>query len=147
MMIPRIINDVNGLEAFRNQLKASHLPHEDLSNDHLLIGYYDNDQLIGTGGIEVHEEYGLIRSVSITNGNRSKKLGTQITHHLILQAKEKNLKGLYLLTETARDFFLKFGFELIERDQVAEAIKSSTEFSHVCPVSASCMYLDFKRSC
>lgn len=147
-MIPIEVNTPASLETFTKQLRASGLPYEDLSKDqHVLIGYYENEKLIGTGGIEIYEDYGLIRSVSITAANRGKKLGSQIAYHLIDKAKEKNLTGLYLLTETAKDFFLKIGFETIDRHAVAKPVLSSSECSHVCPVTATCMYLHLKKSC
>lgn len=147
-MIPVDINTPEYLEAFTEQLKTAGLPYEDLSKEkHVLIGYYENEKLIGTGGIEIYDDYGLIRSVSITAANRGKKLGTQIAYHLIDKAKEKNLTGLYLLTETAKDFFTKIGFETIDRNAVAKPVQASSEFSHVCPVTATCMYLQLKKSC
>lgn len=144
-MIPLSIKTPDQWETFTDQLKTVGLPYEDLSDkNHLLVGYYEGDELIGTGGIEIYGDFGLIRSVSITAANRGKNLGTQITHHLINEARKKELKGLYLLTETAKDFFLKIGFELISRDEVAKPVLASSEFSHVCPVTAACMYLNLK---
>ncbi|MFZ1806841.1 MAG: arsenic resistance N-acetyltransferase ArsN2 [Cyclobacteriaceae bacterium] len=146
-MIPVDINTPEYLEAFTGQLKTAGLPYEDLSTEeHVLIGYYEDDKLIGTGGIEIYGNYGLIRSVSITAHNRGKKLGSQIAQHLIDKAKEKKLTGLYLLTETAKDFFLKIGFEVIDRNDVAKPVHASSEFSHVCPVTATCMYLQLQPS-
>lgn len=147
-MIPVDINTPEYFEAFTGQLKTAGLPYEDLNTEEqVLIGYYENDNLIGTGGIEIYGNYGLIRSVSITANNRGKKLGTQIAYHLIDKAKEKKLTGLYLLTETAKDFFTKIGFETIHRDAVAKPVQASSEFSHVCPVTATCMYLHLQQSC
>ncbi|MEQ8364924.1 MAG: arsenic resistance N-acetyltransferase ArsN2 [Cyclobacteriaceae bacterium] len=147
-MIPIDINTSEHLEAFTAQLKTAGLPYEDLSKEeHVLIGYYENEQLIGTGGIEIYENYGLIRSVSISAPNRGKKLGSKIAYHLIDKAKEKDLTGLYLLTETAKDFFLKIGFEVVDRNAVVKPVQASSEFSHVCPVTATCMYLHLQQSC
>lgn len=145
-MIPVDINAPEYLEAFTGQLKTAGLPYEDLSSEeHVLIGYYEDGKLIGTGGIEIYENYGLIRSVSITAAHRGKKLGSKIAYHLIDKANEKNLTGLYLLTETAKDFFLKIGFEVIDRNKVVKPVHASSEFSHVCPVTATCMYLHLKK--
>jgi len=145
---PVVISDQECFNAFRNQIKAAGLPFEDLDKDkHLLIGYYRNDELVGTGGMEVYGEHGLIRSVSVSPQHRGKKLGLKIALHLIAKAKESELKGLYLLTETAKDFFLKIGFEVIDREQAPSDVKKSTEFLHVCPASAVCMHLPLPECC
>lgn len=145
---PRIISDQQCFQEFLDQLKLSGLPFEDLDKDqHLLVGYYENEKLIGTGAMEIYGDYGLLRSVSITEAMRGKKLGSKITYHLIEHARLSSLKGLYLLTETAKGFFEKIGFELIDRNKAVAEIKNSSEFRHVCPASAVCMYLDLQRAC
>lgn len=148
IMIPKEINSPANFEAFTNQLKIAGLPFEDLKDgNQILFGYFQDNLIIGTGGIEIYENHGLIRSVSVSARNRGKQLGSRIAYHLIDKAREKNLHGLYLLTETAKDFFLKIGFEIISRDAVAKPVLRSSEFSHVCPVTATCMYLNLQRAC
>lgn len=145
---PRVISDQECFQEFLDLLKLAGLPYEDLDKDrHLLVGYYDTEKLIGTGAMEIYGEYGLLRSVSIAEEMRGKKLGSKITYHLIEHAKLSSLKGLYLLTETAKGFFEKIGFELIDKNIAVEEIKRSSEFTHVCPASAVCMYLDLQRTC
>ena len=136
------IKDPEGFEAFRTLLKSSGLPADDLDYQRdLLVGYYEEGSLVGTGGLEVHGGYGLLRSLSVKLGIRGKSVGTAITEYLLNQAKEKKLKGIYLLTETAKGFFEKKGFQVVTRDQVPGEVKSSSEFSHVCPTSAVVMRL------
>lgn len=147
-MQPRIINELEDFEVFKSSLASAKLPYEDLNiHDHLLIGYFDGDKMIGTGGIEIYGQYGLLRSVSIDENRRGKDLGTKIALHLIDKAKEGDLKRIYLLTETAKEFFLKLGFRVIDRSQAAHEVKASAEFTHVCPASAVCMYLDLTSTC
>ncbi len=144
-MQPKVIKDPEAFTRFKESLDAAGLPHEDLNMaDHLLIGYYEMEDLIGTGGLEIYVEYGLLRSVSITAHNRGKRLGSEIIRHLIEKGKESGLKGIYLLTETARHFFAKIGFTEIDRSEAAEEVKDCAEFAHVCPASAVCMYLDLE---
>ena len=145
---PRVISGPGCFKAFLDQLKLSGLPFEDLDKDkHLLVGYYDKEKLIGTGAMEIYGDYGLLRSVSIIEAMRGKKLGSKIAYHLIERAKLSDLRGLYLLTETAKDFFEKIGFEVIDRNSAVEEIRNSPEFTHVCPASAVTMYFDLKRRC
>ena len=72
---------------------------------------------------------------------RGKALGKEIVEEIIDKAKQLKIKDLYLLTETAHDYFLKKGFQDVPRDAVPDAIKQSTEFSQVCQVSATVMKL------
>ncbi len=145
---PRVISDQDCFQSFKAQLKLAGLPFEDLDKDkHLLVGYYENEKLIGTGVMEIYGDFGLLRSVSIVEAMRGRKLGSKIVYHLIERAKLSDLSGLYLLTETAKEFFEKIGFEVVDRNEAAFEIKNSSEFTYVCPASAVCMYLDLKRKC
>jgi amino-acid N-acetyltransferase len=75
-------------------------------------------------------------------GIRGKSVGTTITEYLLDEARKRQLKGIYLLTETAHGFFLKKGFKDVPRNAVPEEVKQSAEFSKLCPESAAVMCLD-----
>lgn len=136
------IQSAEGFETFRALLKASNLPADDLDYKRdLLVGYYEGSDLVGTGGLEIHGDYGLLRSLSVKMGIRGRSVGTTITEYLLNKAKEKKLKAIYLLTETAKGFFEKKGFREVKRDDVPSEVKASSEFSTVCPVSATVMVL------
>jgi amino-acid N-acetyltransferase len=138
----KLINDAGSFEAFRSLLKASSLPADDLNYERdLLVGYYEGDALVGTGGLEIHGSYALLRSLSVKLGIRGKAVGTTITEYLLDEAKKKKLKAIFLLTETARGFFQKKGFTEIPRESVPEEVKASSEFAHVCPSTAVVMTL------
>jgi len=139
----KLIKDTESFEAFRSLLKASGLPADDLDfNRDLLVGYYEGDALVGTGGLEIYGPYALLRSLSVKMGIRGKSVGTTITEFLLDEAKKKKLKEIFLLTETARGFFLKKGFKDVPRQAVPEEVKRSAEFSKLCPDSAAVMRLE-----
>lgn len=139
----RLISSTDEFRVFQEQLQASDLPWRDLRFDRdLLVGYYEGDSLVGTGCLEIYGTEALLRSLSVRLGIRGKSIGTGITQFLLQHARNKNIRSVYLLTETARDFFLKKGFLEINRSNVPESIKSSSEFSNVCPASAIVMKLD-----
>jgi amino-acid N-acetyltransferase len=54
-------------------------------------------------------------------------------------AKQNAVKELILLTTTASDYFSKKAYRTIERNNVPEEIKKSSEFSSTCPSSAVIM--------
>jgi len=131
------------LNSLRDFLKANQLPADDLKlADSLYLTYYDsNEALIGSGGLEFYGDKALLRSLAVSQAMRSQSQGKQIVEDLIEQVKSKDIKEIYLLTLTAYYFFLKKGFTEINREAVPDEIKSSTEFSQVCPSSARVMRL------
>lgn len=138
----RLITNAEDFEIFRALLRSSNLPADDLDyKKDLLVGYYEGNSLVGTGGLEIYGPYALLRSLSVRMGIRGKSVGTTITEYLLAEARKRKLKSIYLLTETAHGFFLKKGFVDLARDQVPEEVKASSEFTHVCPSSASVMVL------
>jgi amino-acid N-acetyltransferase len=137
------IKDTESFEAFRSLLKSSGLPADDLDFQRdLLVGYYEGDSLVGTGGLEIYKPYALLRSLSVKMGIRGKAVGTAMTEYLLAEAKMRKLKSIYLLTETAHGFFQKKGFTDVPRDAVPEEVKRSAEFSKLCPQSAAVMCLE-----
>lgn len=138
----KLIQDPESFEAFKSLLKTSELPADDLDYQRdLLVGYYEGDQLVGTGGLEIYEPYALLRSLSVKLGIRGRAVGSTITEYLLDEARKRNVKAIYLLTTTARGFFHKKGFHDITREAVPEEVKRSAEFSKLCPETAAVMVL------
>ncbi len=142
----KLIDDEKSFEAFRELLRASDLRADDLNfSKDLLVGYFEGDALVGTGGLEVYGSYGLLRSLSVKFGIRGKSVGTNITEYLIDEAKNKKLKAIYLLTEKASGFFQKRGFTAVDREQVPAELKVSSEFTKPGPDGAVAMMLDLTK--
>jgi amino-acid N-acetyltransferase len=99
----------------------------------------EGNEILGCGGLEVYGNSALLRSVAVETGHQGHGLGKQITHEILASARTKNVKTIYLLTETAEDFFSRFGFKKISRKEVEPAIQRTTEFTELCPLSAAVM--------
>jgi amino-acid N-acetyltransferase len=95
--------------------------------------------IIGTIGLEHYDETGLLRSVAVLPQYQSKGIGDRLVNTMIEYAKEKNIKQVYLLTETAQKFFEKKGFTPVERSEVKGEVLTSEEFVTACSESALCM--------
>jgi amino-acid N-acetyltransferase len=100
----------------------------------------DDGQVRAAGVIEWHAEPGkepdgLVRSVVVDPESRGQGLG----QFLIETIKASTKRDLYLLTETATDFFLKLGFESIDRALAPPALRASEEFRCLCGESAAFM--------
>jgi amino-acid N-acetyltransferase len=119
-------------------LSESGLPTADLSDPQLYIYTVDGDP-VGVGGIEQYGTVGLLRSVAIEEAARGQGYGTALTDALLDRGRAEGITELFLLTTTAADFFARLGFERTDRAAAPEQIRETTQFSEVCPDTATCM--------
>lgn len=120
-------------------LEENNLPVIDLDSDKDLFALMQEDTVIGSGGLEFLEECALLRSVSVKQDFRGKGLGKFITTQLEEISRHKGIVSVYLLTNTAKDFFAKEGYTEIRREDAPSSIQNTSEFSSVCPSSATVM--------
>lgn len=97
------------------------------------------DPVAATATLEVYGDAALLRSVAVDERMRGRGLGHVITRAALDLARERGVRNVYLLTETAGDFFPRFGFEKILRADVPEQVVQSVEFTTLCPVSSLVM--------
>ena len=128
----------------RDEIKAlllsQKLPVEDLPLP--LSDFYvavETGMIRGLIGMERYGQYGLLRSLVVDPPYRNQQIAGTLVAILEQKAATSGIKALYLLTETAAIYFTKKGFESINREEVPDEVKMSSEFSHVCPVSAVVM--------
>jgi amino-acid N-acetyltransferase len=102
----------------------------------------DGDRIVGCAALEVHGDAGLLRSVAVAPERRGEGLGQDLTRAALDLARTRDLRRIYLLTETAERFFPRFGFRRISRAEVVGPVRESVEFRSACPESASVMVLE-----
>lgn len=134
------------LEAIYALLKLVALPIEGVeeSIDHFLLLKRQTDakeEIIGCVGLEKYDHYALLRSAAIHPEHQGKKYGKQLTLAIVAYAKLVGVEQIYLLTDTAEQFFKGMGFSKIERSQVPAIVKTSIEFESLCDESATVMTL------
>ena len=93
----------------------------------------------GCAGLEIYGNSALLRSLAIAPEYQGKGLGTVLTEALIQDARERGIKTLFLLTETAEDFFRHFGFRVVEREIIPKDVKTSIEFTKLCTETPAMM--------
>lgn len=98
-------------------------------------------ELVAVAGLEVYDHVGLMRSVAVAQEYRHSGLGRGLTRAMINKARSMGLERLYLLTETASDYFYRFGFRPIDRSEVYAPVLGSEQFRTVCSSNAVSMYL------
>jgi amino-acid N-acetyltransferase len=133
-------------------LAGNDLPIADLDSAYssLFVCESAAGERVGVGGLEVggegerqiEHDAGLLRSVAVEESARGAGYGTAICERLLDRARTADLDAVFLLTTTAEEFFADLGFERVQRNQVPDSIRSSTEFSDLCPASATCMKRD-----
>jgi amino-acid N-acetyltransferase len=124
-------------------LQRNELPATDLDNGKQLFALVDNDVVVGSGGLEIFHDVALLRSLSVNTALRGKGLGKVITKGLEQIARQKGIHSIFLLTTTAKDFFEKEHYVVVDRNDVPEPIKQTSEFSGLCPSTAIVMKKHF----
>jgi amino-acid N-acetyltransferase len=89
--------------------------------------------IIGCVGLEIYRESALLRSLAVHPDMRKKGLGSRLVDFATGSAKRNGVETLYLLTNTAEEFFKQRGFTLIERELVPDEVRQSIEFTKLCP--------------
>ncbi len=100
--------------------------------------------VIGVAGLEIHGSDGVLRSVAVDPAYRGGGLGGRLAATVIASARQAGLRRLYLLTETAEDYFPRHGFRPIPRADASDAVQDSVEFRESCPDTAVAMVLDLE---
>jgi len=104
----------------------------------------ENEELIGVVGLETYGRYGLLRSLAVRPDFRNQSIASILVEQIEKLALSEELKSIFLLTETAPDYFARKGYHIITRTEIPEEVQQSSEFSHICPQSAIAMKKDLQ---
>jgi amino-acid N-acetyltransferase len=99
-------------------------------------------ELIGVAGVECYAGDGLFRSAAVSERFAGRGIGETLTRNRLSWARHEGLRTLYLLTETAAEYWPRFGFVRIARASAPDAILASPEWAGGCPAGAVAMRLD-----
>jgi amino-acid N-acetyltransferase len=106
----------------------------------------DAGQVVGAAALELYAEGALLRSVVVDVSVQGHGIGRQLTAAALALANELDVPMVFLLTTTAAEFFPRFGFERISREDVPQSVRASVEFQSACPASAVVMRRMVNRS-
>lgn len=96
--------------------------------------------MIGTIGLEIYDKTALLRSLVVRKEFQGRGYGQKLCRELLSRAGVFGIENIFLLTETAKDFFTREGFQVIEREAVHDEIKQTNEYSTLCPSDSTCMF-------
>jgi amino-acid N-acetyltransferase len=121
-------------------LERTRLPIDGLV-DHLstTLVARQSGRVVGSAALEVYNDGALLRSVAVDPELQGTGLGHRLTEAATARAVEMGVPAVFLLTTTAENFFPKFGFSRIEREDVPAGVQQSVEFRSACPASAVVM--------
>ena len=113
--------------------------------DHLVPCFLvarENGRVVACASLEEYEGAGLLRSVAVDPSHRNRGLARSLVTALIERAHSRGLATVYLLTDTAADYFARHGFRTITRDQVRPAVLASEQLSGENCASSTVMVLE-----
>ena len=93
----------------------------------------------GVVGIELYGSEALLRSLAVRESERNGGTGRALVAAAETYACNAGVCSVYLLTETAAAFFASLGYCALAREDAPPAIRSTTQFSALCPDSAHLM--------
>lgn len=121
-------------------LEEADLPVAGVTHAESFLVAREQERLIGCIGLEVYGDVGLLRSLVVRPETRGSGLGKLLVEQLLETARARGVSTMYLLTTTADEYFPRFGFEPIPRDQADSRLQASEEFRGACPDAAVCMW-------
>jgi amino-acid N-acetyltransferase len=130
------------LPAVHELVRAAGLPLEGLDDAaHVLVAVADG-VVVGTVALERHDDASgpvfLLRSAAVGTSCRSRGIGAVLVTAALAVVDTASAE-VALLTETAADYFPRFGFRPVPRDALPAALAASAELGGACPVSAAAL--------
>jgi len=133
--------DLAGTKALLDRVGLPHPQIDKRFDDYLVLR--DEALVVGCVALELYDEAAVLRSLAVAPERRGEGLGWLLADAAIARARQRGVRRVYLLTESASDFFAdRLGFHRVERNQVDEAALKSPEFQFARKQHAVCMRLD-----
>ena len=122
-------------------LDAAGLPSGDIGTEALehFFGCGAEHAPQGVAGLEICGDDALLRSLAVDPHARDQGCGRALVAEVEGHAERLGIARIYLLTTTAGGFFAELGYEIAPRDAAPEQIRTTSEFSKLCPAGATLM--------
>jgi amino-acid N-acetyltransferase len=117
------------------------LPSSDLLPAQMEHFFYCGSATAPTGlvGVELRGPDALLRSLVVRPEARATGWGTALVERAEAYAREHGARSMFLLTTTAESFFRRRAYVAADRQSAPAAIRSTSEFAHLCPSSSALM--------
>jgi amino-acid N-acetyltransferase len=125
-------------EAIEALLRSNDLPTEGLELGlELAVVARAEGRIVGCAMVEPYGSAGLLRSVCVESPLRGTGLGRRLVEAAEEIARDRGVAELFLLTETAAEWFPRLGYRSEVRGSAPAPLQASPEFAGACPVSAA----------
>lgn len=124
-----LASDLRGIELL---LSSAQLPASDIERYLSTFFVADNGyQIIGVGGLEnCGSGIGLLRSFVVAPEFRNQGIAARMFAQVAAAARQLGISALYLLTNTAQDYFAKRGFTRMARDDAPAPIRRTSQYAN-----------------
>ncbi|MDQ3299259.1 MAG: GNAT family N-acetyltransferase [Myxococcota bacterium] len=120
--------------------------HEDSARDEQFGSFFvlrNEDGLRGTVALEVLGDDAILRSLAVDPEARGAGYGWMLADMAVNQARWRGVRRIYLVTETASDFFAaKFGFRVVDRSTTSKQVAAHESFTRLSNAQLVAMRLD-----
>ncbi|PKO37906.1 MAG: GNAT family N-acetyltransferase [Betaproteobacteria bacterium HGW-Betaproteobacteria-6] len=133
------IEPVSSIKEVAALLAENALPIADISDTSppQFFGIRDGGALVAVVGLELHQPFGLLRSLAVRSSCRKRGLGRELVSFAESWSAAHGVASLFLLTTTAEQFFLRLGYLRASRDHAPSVIQETSQFSCLCPASSA----------
>jgi len=103
-----------------------------------------NEQgIVGSVALDVYGDDAVLRALAVSSEARGSGYGWMLADMAVSQARWRGVRRIYLLTESASDFFAaKFGFRVVDRSTLSKHVAASETFTAERGTNLVAMRLD-----
>lgn len=137
--------ELSDLPAVRQLLGECGLPTDDVETllPQFILARMDSHP-IGVVAVQGFGASALLRSLAVAPVYRGAGVGRALLTRILTSARLLGAAHIFLLTTEAEGFFVKLGFERVERSLVPASIRASALFHSDCCQTAACMARDIR---
>lgn len=129
------------LGAIKVLLAVCLLPSQEVDDANCAFFVAESERgIIGVCSIESCSGVALLRLLGVMPGYRKQQIGRRLVHRAMNHAEDQGLDHLYLLTETAKNYFQSIGFTSQDKKSAPGGISRSPLFSQLNRTNAQLMF-------
>lgn len=100
--------------------------------------------VLGIIGSEQSGEAALLRSLAVKAGAAKRGIAQALINHTLHQLRQEGVADVYLLTNTAAEYFTRLGFTQVVREEVPSELLHVSCLASTCPASSVVMKIRLK---
>ncbi len=146
-VVPASTEDLPGLRELLDEAGLSYPDLAERLGELLVLREQGAERrVVGCVAMELYDEAGLLRALATATSRRGEGFGWMLADAALGRARRRGARRVYLVTETASDFFAeKFGFQTVGRELVDAAVLDSSQF-RASSAQATTMVLDLQAT-